>query len=86
MRDQLLTGLAGNTGGMRQNIITASSLENWMKIVASCLTSQYVVTPGVDATPAKMVQVALRQDFRTRRSHRWRRRNSPFAAGNAPAA
>ena len=29
-RDQVLSGLAGNTGGMRQNIITASALENWM--------------------------------------------------------
>ena len=62
MRDQLLTGLAGNTGGIRQNIITASALENWMKVVASCLTSQYVVTyRRPDATPAKIVQVALRQ-------------------------
>ncbi len=61
-RDQVLSGLAANTGGMRQNIITASALENWMKIVASCLTSQYVVTyRRPDATPAKMVQVALRQ-------------------------
>ena len=61
-RDQVLSGLAANTGGMRQNIITASALENWMKIVASCLTSQYAVTyRRPDATPAKMVQVALRQ-------------------------
>jgi hypothetical protein len=61
-RDQVLSGLAVNTGGMRQNIITASALENWMKVVASCLTSQYVVTyKRPDATPAKIVQVALRQ-------------------------
>jgi hypothetical protein len=61
-RDQVLSGLAVNTGGMRQNIITAAALENWMKIVASCLTSQYVVSyKRPDATPAKIVQVALRQ-------------------------
>jgi VWFA-related protein len=61
-RDQVLSGLAVNTGGMRQGIITASGLETWMKVFASCLTSQYVVTyKRPDATPAKIVQVALRQ-------------------------
>lgn len=61
-RDQVLSGVAVNTGGMRQNIITATSLENWLKVVASCLTSQYVVTyKRPDSTPAKIVQVALRQ-------------------------
>ena len=61
-RDQILSGLAVNTGGMRQSIITASALENWMKVFAGCLTSQYVVTyKRPDATPAKIVQVALRQ-------------------------
>jgi len=60
-RDQVLSGLAVNTGGMRQNIITSTSLENWLKVVAGCLTSQYVVTyKRPDATPAKIVQVALR--------------------------
>ena len=61
-RDQVLSGVAVNTGGMRQNIITATSLENWLKVVAGCLTSQYVVTyKRPDSTPAKIVQVALRQ-------------------------
>jgi hypothetical protein len=61
-RDQVLSGLAVNTGGMRQNIITSAALENWLKVVAGCLTSQYVVTyKRPDATPAKIVQVALRQ-------------------------
>ena len=61
-RDQILSGLAVNTGGMRQSIITASALENWMKVFAGCLTSQYVVSyKRPDATPAKIVQVALRQ-------------------------
>lgn len=61
-RDQVLSGLAVNTGGMRQNIISAAALENWMKVFAGCLTSQYVVTyKRPDATPAKIVQVALRQ-------------------------
>ena len=47
---------------MRQSIITASALENWMKVFAGCLTSQYVVSyKRPDATPAKIVQVALRQ-------------------------
>ncbi len=61
-RDQVLSGVAVNTGGMRQNIITSTSLEPWLKTVASCLTTQYVVTyKRPDATPAKIVQVALRQ-------------------------
>lgn len=61
-RDQVLSGLAVNTGGMRQNINSASALENWMKVFAGCLTSQHVVTyKRPDATPAKIVQVALRQ-------------------------
>ena len=61
-RDQVLSGLAVNTGGMRQTINSASALENWMKVFAGCLTSQYVVTyKRPDATPAKIVQVALRQ-------------------------
>ena len=58
-RDQLLGGLATNTGAMRQAIITSSALENWLKTYASCLTSQYVVSyKRPDATPAKVVQVA----------------------------
>ena len=60
-RDQLLGGLATNTGAMRQTIITSSALESWLKTYASCLTSQYVVSyKRPDATPAKVVQVAAR--------------------------
>jgi hypothetical protein len=59
-RDQLLGGLATNTGAMRQTIITSSALESWLKTYASCLTSQYVVSYKRPDATAKVVQVAAR--------------------------
>jgi VWFA-related protein len=59
--ENMLNGLAQNTGGMRIVVLASSALEAQLKDVAACLNSQYEVTFNrpAGAKPAKMTQAGV---------------------------
>ncbi len=59
-RDQLLNGLAGNTGGRRMVTLSPSSLEDTLKQIVGYITSQYVVTfTRPEDAKVKLTEVGL---------------------------